>query len=481
MKILLVTPPGLRLMHPQTLEPDLLPQKTWVPLGIASLAGALRVAGFEAEPRDLHDAGWDEVERILAASGADVVGVSCFTFERGNARRTAALAKKALPGATVVMGGPHATFFPSQVMADGNVDAVVLGEGELAMVSLAARLERGAALGDVPGIVFREGPRLRATAARARSENLDVFPFPVTEAFDLNDYKSPEIPEAFRVLPGTHVITSRGCPFTCRFCSVNRFFEGKWAFRSPGNVLDELEVLTGRLGVRHIYFSDDLFSLRPQRVIDICRGILERGIEIAWMAETRVDCVNAEMLGWMRKAGCYRVYYGVESGSPDILRAMNKQFTPRQVADAFELTHRAGIEPCCFLMVGYPGESPQTISETIELVNAIRPAAMPTIGITTILPGTGIYELSKRQGLLTDDYWISDAPPPLYTGENDIDGLISLQMMLTRGVCPELYEQLCDMGFDEGYFQLRRMRSQHAAARMPADESEACLHLFSVD
>ncbi|MDQ7832685.1 MAG: radical SAM protein [Desulfovibrionaceae bacterium] len=465
MKILLVTPPGLRLMNPATLEPDLVPHKTWVPLGIASLAGALRVAGFEAVPMDLHDFGWEEVGRILAASGADVVGVSCFTFERANARRVAALAKKALPGATVVMGGPHATFFPHQVMADGNVDVVVLGEGELAMVSLAARLDRGAALGDVPGILYREGHAVRTTAARERSESLDAFPFPVIESFDLQDYKSPEIPPVFQNLPGTHVITSRGCPFTCRFCSVNRFFEGKWSFRSPDNVLDELEVLTGRLGVRHVYFSDDLFSLHPKRVIDICRGILERGIEIAWMAETRVDCVDAGMLGWMRRAGCHRVYYGVESGSPAILRAMNKRFTPRQVARAFDLTHRAGIDPCCFLMVGYPGESPGTISETVELVNAIRPAAMPTIGITTILPGTEIYELSKRQGLISDDFWLSDAPPPLYTGEHDIDDLIALQMMLTRGVCPELYEQLCDMGFDEGYFRLRRMRGREAGSR----------------
>jgi len=471
MKILLVTAPGLRMMNPATLEPDLLPRKTWVPLGIASLAGALRAAGFEAVPMDLHDVGWEEVERVVAASGADVVGVSCFTFERANARRVAALSKKALPGATVVMGGPHATFFPHQIMADGAVDMVVLGEGERTMVSLAARLECGMAVGDVPGLVYRDGHAVRTTGVRERSGNLDAFPFPVVESFDLQDYKSPEIPPVFQNLPGTHVITSRGCPFTCRFCSVNRFFEGKWAFRSPDNVLDELEMLTGALGVRHVYFSDDLFSLRPGRVIDICRGIVDRGIEIAWMAETRVDCVDAGMLGWMRRAGCYRVYYGVESGSPDILRAMNKRFTPRQVAEAFELTHRAGIEPCCFLMVGYPGESPRTISETIELVNAIRPAALPTIGITTILPGTEIYELSKRQGLLTDDYWLTDAPPPLYTGEHDIDGLISLQMMLTRGVSPELYGQLRDMGFDEGFFRLRRLWMHDAGSRKDSETS----------
>jgi radical SAM superfamily enzyme YgiQ (UPF0313 family) len=116
-------------------------------------------------------------------------------------------------------------------------------------------------------------------------------------------------------------------------------------------------------------------------------------------------------------------------------------------------------------MVGNPGETPQTIIETVDLVNAIRPATMPTIGITTILPGTSLYELSKRQGLISDDYWLTDAVPPLYTGEYDVDGLIMLQLMLTKGINPELYEQLCEMGFDEGYFRLRRI---HSANAMPA-------------
>lgn len=170
------------------------------------------------------------------------------------------------------------------------------------------------------------------------------------------------------------------------------------------------------------------------------------------------------MLRWMRRAGCYRVYYGVESGSPAILRAINKRFTVLQVATAFDLTHNAGIEPCCFLMVGNPGETPQTISETVALMHAIRPATMPTIGITTILPGTELYDLSKGQGLLNDAYWLTDGAPPLYTGEYDVDGLIRLQMMLTQGICPELYERLCEMGFDAGYFRLREILSKNAMA-----------------
>lgn len=465
MKTLLLTPPGLRMMNPQTFEPDLLPPKSWVPLGIAYLASALRANGFEAEIRDLHDADWEEVGRLLAESEADMVGISCFTFERGNAMRTASLARCALPNALVVMGGPHATFFPEQVLQGGCVDVVAFGEGEETVVDLAACRSQGRDLGGVAGIAYRDGPTLRMTPPRPRAASLDAFPFPDQGVYDLAQYVSPEVPLRFRDRPGTHVLTSRGCAYRCRFCSVPRFFAGGWAFRSPGNVADELEALRHGLGVRHVYFSDDLFSRDRDRTIALCREIIDRGLDLDWMAETRVDCVDKEMLRWMRRAGCHRVYYGVESGSPRILKSIRKGFTPAQVAQAFDLSHRAGIEPCCFLMVGNPGESPQTIAETVELVNAIRPATPPIIGIATILPGTELYELSKRQGLIVDAYWLTDGNPPLYTGEHGVDDLISLQLLLTRGVYPELYEHLRQTGFDEGYFRLRRLGRQAGAGR----------------
>jgi len=461
MKILLLTPPAMRLMNPATLEPDLLPAKSWVPLGIAYLAAALRANGFEVDLRDLHDADWEEVHNLLAASQADMVGISCFTFERVNALRTAAVARHALPAATVVMGGPHASCFPEQILDRGVVDIVVLGEAEETIVALATCLARNGDLQDVAGLAFRLGDAVHTTKPRIHGDTLDALPFPVYETFDLTQYKSQEIPAQYRDLTGTHVITSRGCPYACHFCSVHHFFGGRWAWRSPDNVAEELERLTQEQGVRHVYFSDDLFTLNPQRTIDICREILERKLNLIWMAETRVDCVTEEVLRWMRQAGCYRIYYGVESGSPRILKAINKRFTVSQVARAFALTRKAGMEPCCFLMVGNPGETPETIDETIVLIKAIRPATMPTIGITTILPGTQIYERSKRQGLISDDFWFTDSPPPLYTGEHDLDDLIALQFQLTKGVCPEMFEHLREMGFDEGFLQLRRLQSRN--------------------
>lgn len=458
MNILLLTPPARRLMNPATLEPDLLPAKSWVPLGIAYLAAALRAAGFEADLSDLHDADWEAVHNRLAASKADVVGISCFTFDRVNALRTAALARQALPDATVVMGGPHATLFPEQILGRGVVDIVVLGQGEATMVELAACLAQGGDLQDVAGIVFRRGEAFHATKPRPANDNLDGLAFPEYGSFDLTQYKSPEIPGQYHDLTGTHVISSRGCPYACHFCSVHHFFGGRWSSRTPGNVADELDWLVQEQGVRHVYFSDDLFTKSPQRTIGICREILERKLDLVWMAETRVDCVTPEVLHWMRRAGCYRIYYGVESGSPRILKAINKRFTVAQVVKAFALTHKAGIEPCCFLMVGNPGESPETIAETIAVIETIRPATMPTIGITTLLPGTRMYERAKAQGLISDAFWLTESPPPLYTGEHDSDDLIALQFQLTRGVCPEMVEELRALGFDEGFFQLRRLK-----------------------
>ncbi len=459
MKIVLLTPPGPRMMNPLTLSEDMVPPKTWVPLGIAYLAGALRANGFDAELRDLHDYDWDEAAAYLDKTAADVVGISCFTFSRASSLRLASVAKQSPANPVVIMGGPHATLFPEQLLASKDVDIVVLGQGEQTIVSLAECLAEKKHPDRVNGIVYKNDSRLSWTAPRAPLPALDGLAFPAYEAFDLDQYKSPEIPERYSTVPGTHIISSRGCPFHCSFCSVNKLFQGTWAFRSPANVVDELEWLVTEKNLGHVYFSDDLFTLNQQRTVAICKEILARGLRIPWMAETRVDCVSKEMLAWMRKAGCYRVYYGVESGSPRILKNINKGFSVEQVRQAFAMTHAAGLEPCCFLMIGNPGESPETIMETIELVLAIRPATLPVMGITTLLPGTEQYSLAQKQRLIDDSYWLSDSPPPLYTGEHSVDDLIYLQMLLTKGICPELFEHLCQMGFDESYFRLRRMTS----------------------
>lgn len=361
------------------------------------------------------------------------------------------------------MGGPHATFFPEQMLKSKSVDIVALNEGEVTIVELVRALEQQRDLESVRGIVFKKVSGIFTTPPRPRAKSLDDFSFPAYDTFDLSEYKSPEVPPQYQHLVGTHILTSRGCPFHCNFCSVNTFFGGKWAYRSPNNVADEIELLMESSGVQHIYFSDDLFTLDSSRVIALCKEILNRKLDFAWMAETRVDCVNRELLQWMRRAGCYRIYYGVESGSPRILESANKGFTVDHIRNAFRLTHEAGIEPSCFLMVGNPGETMDTILETSHLIHEIRPATLPVMGINTILPASAQYETAKASGLIQDSFWLRDDVPPLYTAEHEVDDLIYLQVLLTKNIAPELYENMCQMGFDEKYFRLRRVTNKFAA------------------
>lgn len=457
MNVLLLTPPATRLMNPGTMRKDLMPAKTWVPLGIAYLASALRRHNVETNLFDLHDYSWEEVTQVLKDTKPDVVGISCFTFGRTNSLRLARLSRQILPDATIIMGGPHATFFPEQMLESGAVDIVGLGECEVTIVELIQCLEQKKNVDSVKGIVFKKNDTIIKTQPRSRITDLNVFAFPAYDTFNLSQYKSPEIPPQYLDLVGTHILTSRGCPFHCNFCSVHTFFGGTWAYRSPENVADEIEMLMESQGVQLIYFSDDLFTLDSRRIIALCKEILRRKLDFVWMAETRVDCVDKELLQWMRRAGCFRIYYGVESGSPRILKAANKGFTVDHIRNAFRLTHEAGIEACCFLMVGNPGETPETILETSRLIYEIRPTTMPIMGINTLLPASIQYESAKKQGIIQDDYWLTDDAPPLYTGEYDVDDLIYLQVLLTKNIAPELYENMCQMGFDEEYFHMRRM------------------------
>ncbi|MBO8129715.1 MAG: B12-binding domain-containing radical SAM protein [Peptococcaceae bacterium] len=456
MNILLINPPANDILDPIGMQRRK-PEKTWVPLGIAYLGSTLSQAGYDVTVRDMHSYAWDNVKSELENVKPDVIGISCFTMWRAGAIQTAKLARQCCPEAHIILGGPHASLFPEQMFRLAPVDTIVIGEGEITMVELAGVLAKGGDRAGVKGIAYQEAGRIVKTDPRPTVKDLESLPFPLYESFDLDEYKSPEIPPPYLSLKGTHIISSRGCPFSCRFCSVNRFWGKQWRPRSPRNVVDELQWLYQAHGVRHVYFSDDIFTLDQDRTVEICREILRRKLEMVWMAETRVDCVTREMLTWMRKAGCYRIYYGVESGSPTILKNVKKGFTVQKIKEAFAATHEAGIQPCCFLMVGNPGENETTIDETVALIKEIRPATVPIMGLTQILPGSALYEFSKSQGLITDDFWLGNKQAPFYTGEHTVNELIALQLRLTRGVAPELYQMLRSIGLDENYLRMRSL------------------------
>lgn len=419
-KILLICPPA---EYPKKLQ--------WLPLGIAYLGSVLKSGGYDVKIRDTTAHSWRDVETDIKKIDPDIAGISCWTHTRSQSIKTARIAKKCNPNMKILMGGPHATFFPEHMFQLAPVDVVVMGEGEQTILELVDAFESNKNLAKVKGIAFKQAGRIVKTDPRPLTEDLDSIPFPMYDDFDLKKYVPVDMPKEYRNRINTHITTSRGCPFSCQFCSTSRYWGRRWRARSPKNVVDELEWLYGEYDVRHVHFFDDIFTLNKKRVIEICKEILNRKLDVAWITETRVDCLSREMLEWMKKAGCYQVSLGIESGSPKILKTINKGFTVDQIKDGCRLMREVGLRAVILLMVGNPGEDQSTIDETIKLLNKIKYSDMLiTAMITWIFPNTPLYELAKSKGIITDDFWLTDNPIPYYTGDHTMRELIFLHSRL---------------------------------------------------
>jgi len=407
-------------------------------LGLGYLGSVLRGSGFNVKISDMYNFSWKEVELKIKQENPDVVGISCCTAARLQAVKLAHIAKKCNSNIRIIMGGPHPTFFPEHMFKLSPTDVVVMGEGERTIVELMDAMEKNEDISKIDGIAFRKNATIIRTNPRPLIENLDSIPFPIYDFFDLKKYQFGDILKEYRKLISTYIITSRGCPFGCQFCSTSRYWGRRWRTRSVKNVIDELRFLYDKLNVRFIYFVDDILTLDSKRTIDLCKSIIDEKVDLVWMTETRVDCVNREMLQWMKKAGCYKIMYGIESGSPEILKTINKGFSVNQIKEAFKLTHETGIQPKPLLMVGNPGENNNTIDQTISLLKEIKPVGFPhDIALTWVFPNTPLYEMAKSKGLISDEYWLTSKPTPYYTGDHSKDELMMLALRLIKGVLPK--------------------------------------------
>ena len=282
-------------------------------------------------------------------------------------------------------------------------------------------------LRSVKGIAFKNGDTIIRTEERPPIEDLDTLPFPLHSSSEFDRYIRYSAPVSFKgkavsKLKSVNIMASRGCPYNCVYCSIAKFWPRKCRQRSAKNVVDEMEMLNRAYGVMHFNFFDDLFTLNQLRVIEMCKEIINRKMDICWECVTRVDFVSEELLGWLKRAGCVSISYGVESGSDVVLKAMNKRQSRAQVARAFQMTHAAGIKAYILLMVGNIKESDKSINDTIELIRAIKPDKIRTT-LTMVYPATDLYELCKQKGFISEKYWLSDKAAPIFTVENSLNQL----------------------------------------------------------
>jgi len=323
----------------------------------------------------------------------DLIGVSTDTTRHARALRIAKKAKAS--GRTVVMGGPHPCYVDEEILSTRKVDFIVRGEGELTFSELVATLENeDKKLHTVQGISFLSNGKLVRTPSRPFIENLDSLPLPARHLVNMEDYRRTKL--GSRDI--TPLITSRGCPYQCAFCSSSNFFGTKWRARSVEAVLSELEEIYHRYHFKAVAFVDDLFTLSPKRVIEICRGIVERKLDLWWWYLSRADLFlrNEEMVKEMVKAGSRAVFVGLESSNPETLEELKKGIDVEGSVHAVEMLKRNGVEIHASYILGGLHDTAKTIHETIHFAKKLD-TNVAQFAILTPFPGTAIYEQVKNR------------------------------------------------------------------------------------
>lgn len=366
-------------------------------LGLAYLAAVLEKESFPVKIIDTPVLGYQTKEIIKEAKKfkPTIIGLSFTTREFPAALKLAPSLKKHFQECFIIIGGPHSTVTPKKTVRHQCFDFAVLGEGEKTIIELVKALEKGKKnLKNIKGIAFKKGRKIIITPPRPFIKNLDALPFPARHL--LSPLKKYRPAFSYKNFPIGTIITSRGCPFHCTFCARN-VFGNQVRFRSPKNVVDEIEILVKEYGAREIRVWDDTLNLDPQRVIEICKEILKRKLVFPWACQARVNFVNSRMLGWMKKAGCWQISYGIESGNQTILNKIKKGLTLKIARQAVNKTKRAGIEAKCYFMLGLPGETEETMQDTINFAKNLDPD-IATFCITLPFPGTEIYQEAIKTG-----------------------------------------------------------------------------------
>ncbi|MDO8568206.1 MAG: radical SAM protein [Dehalococcoidales bacterium] len=374
------------------------------PLGLALIAAVLEKAGYPVTVVDANALKLQPDQIATLVSDADVVGLTAMTPTINAAMAIARHLKKANPKQTIVLGGAHATLLPEETMAAcPEIDVLVRGEGEETIIQLLPALEQKQPLDKIAGVSYRSGGKITVNVPREGNIELDSLPFLAYHLLPWQKYR-PHPPHG-RYQPFTAIITSRGCPYHCSYCS-KPIFGNKFRGQSPERVVEEVAYHQKRFGIKEFAFYDDVFTLDKKRTHAICEGILKRGLKLHWTCETRVNLVDKELLRDMKQAGCYAVAYGIESGSQDVLNTLDKGITLAQVEEAVRLTREARIEAIGYFMIGSPGESPETIRQTIRFAQKLK-LDFAQFAVTTPFPRTRLHELYLQGGQSREIPWES--------------------------------------------------------------------------
>ncbi|MBI1920994.1 MAG: B12-binding domain-containing radical SAM protein [Geobacter sp.] len=366
------------------------------PIGLAFLSAYLKERGHEVTLLDMQGLLMDSeaLAGQIAARQPDLVGITAMTPTVPEALQAAAIAKRVSLKSKVVLGGVHPTLDPAGVLADENVDFVIRGEGEEAFAALATALADGNPVDGIPGLSFRRDGKPVIGDKATLIADLNTLPMPDYEAFPVERYI--EHNQHLRSIRGISMIVSRGCPFQCTFCAVHQTMGRKWRIKSPERVVDELLILKERHQLEGVWFKDSIFNLDREWVKEFCRLMIERKVEIAWQALTRIDLIDEEELRLMKRAGLTQLDLGIETGSPKSLLRLKKGITVDRIREKVRLAKKH-VKVFGFFMIGIPGEDETDVQQTFELAKALDLDRW-TWSIYSPLPGSSLYEELIAEG-----------------------------------------------------------------------------------
>jgi radical SAM superfamily enzyme YgiQ (UPF0313 family) len=378
------------------------------PAGIAYIAAILEQNGIKVKIIDPVPEGleMEDVCKKIAEIKPRIVGLTCLTSYRHDTFELATRIKSANPDCKILVGGAHVTPLDRITLERiRDIDAIVRGEGEYACLEYVNAIFAAQTLENIMGLTYRgNGGEIRRNPDRPLIDDLNTLPFPAYHLFEkFGDYPELiEVPPEYKGLKHVGIVSSRGCPFKCVYCSSVSVMKRKFRGRSAANVVDEIQYLNDRFGVQYVRFYDDNFTANKNRVIEICDEIIKRGLNIKWRCESRIDGTDREMLQRMAEAGCHQVEYGVETGSEDVMKNINKKIRLDKVPVVAQMCKEYGLEAKAFIMVGLPGETVKDFRKTIEISKYFDYCGIAQL---MIFPGSPMYDDMKSKNRIDDEIW----------------------------------------------------------------------------
>lgn len=378
------------------------------PLGLADLAGYIRKKGYNVKILDctVESPSVQTFRQYFKKFFVDkyhsvmYIGFTAMTIHIKKAYKLAKICKEFYPDSITIFGGVHSTFVTDEVIKKSFVDIVVIGEGELTLEEII----NGKPMNEIKGIAYKKYSNNRYEVIynkpRDRIKNLDTMPMPAYDLLPISRYVPAK--GSYKRLPAMSMVTSRGCPGKCTFCS--KTLGNRLVFKSAEKIFDEIRYLMETFGIKQILFYDDTFTLNKKNVVELCKKIIKNNIDITWTCFARVDFISLEMLKYMKRAGCHQIMYGVETIDKQVLRNVNKNINLGQVINATKWTQEVGIECRLAFMVGNPGDTYESIMRNSAFVNKLNPDYL-IVNVTTPYPGTVMFEWAKERNLILTYNW----------------------------------------------------------------------------